>query len=139
MCAKSQIDRLARVIEAYLGARDQSSRWFALKADVSPSYIYKILNRESFSPTIDMLTKISSAMGIELGDLLRQSEIIETNEPQHIFSTTELFDRIPKQYQELFKGKNEQYLELAQKMLAAEVEPGKVERVIRAMLDIADA
>lgn len=133
---QSHIDNLARVIEAYLSARDQSPRWFALKAGLSSSYVYKILKREDFSPTIDYLTKISDAMGMQLGDLLRQIGMIDTGKPQTIFSTTELFDKIPEEYKELFKGGNEEYLQLAKKMVAAEVDPVLVERIVKAMLDV---
>lgn len=133
---KSRIAKLAQLIKTYTSERDITPREFAIRADVSPSYVYKILKNEEFSPTIDMLTKISKAMGMELGQLLRVCQFIETSKPQEYFSTTELINQIPDKYKSLFKGHNEQYLQFAQKLLASDVDPAEIEIVLQAYLQL---
>lgn len=133
---KSQIAKLAQIISDYMSDRDISARQFARNADISPSYVYAILKEDDLSPTIDMLAKIAKALGIDLGELLTYCGLINTGGPQSYFSTRELFDKIPDEYKPLFKGKNESYLQFAQKMLAFEVPPEKLEIVLKAYLDL---
>ena len=85
--------------------------------------------------TTDVLTKISKAMGVNLGDLLRACKLIDTDNPQNYFSTAELFNKIPEKYKDLFKGNNEVYIEFARKMLAKDVSLEKLEKILDAFLE----
>lgn len=132
------IRKLAEIIEAYVAERGVSARELALKAEVSPSYIYKILKRVPFQPTVDTLARIARAMNLSVGDLLRYCKYIDTDSKQQIYSTSELLDRIPEQYRHLFIGKNEKYVQFAVRLAREEIEPEKLDRLLRVYLELTD-
>lgn len=132
------IDGLAAFIEHYLEAKGISARELAIKADLSASYIYNILKRKNFQPTVESLARLARAMNISSGDLLRASGYIDTDGEQSIWSTSELVHAIPEKYRHLFSGKNERYIQFAEEMAKHEVDPKYLEKVLRAFLDVTE-
>lgn len=123
------MNKLNEIISCYLEKHNLTLREFADNCSLSHSYIAKLKNgidprsKSEIHPTMDTISKLSSAMNIEVKELLLQAGYIDKAE-NHIL----LEDQIPLELRKI----GIEYLELAKEMQDKNISPQDIKKIISA-------
>ncbi len=121
------MNKLNKIINNYIENNGLTLREFADKCSLSHSYIAKLKNgfdprsNNEIHPTIETIRKLSSAMNIEVKDLLFKAGYIENYENVILIE-----DQIPVKLRQI----GVEYLELAKEMQDKQIPPDDIKKII---------
>lgn len=121
------MNKLNKIINSYIENNGLTLREFADKCSLSHSYIAKLKNgidprsNNEIHPTMETIKKLSSAMNIEIKDLLFKAGYIENYENVILIE-----DQIPVKLRQI----GVEYLELAKEMQDKQIPPDDIKKII---------